>query len=264
MPTIASPIAGGVGLVLLAAGAGVFAKGVQLLVSAGSFVRSDTVDVLEAGNAEGPIDTVGAARSYEETLSSPLDAVDCLVYEYESKRRLGDDTYRIVESGQRGVPFLLEDETGSILVDPTDASLELATGVTIGAPQGGAERVDAAESEEPAWEFEERYRTDHGTGLASDLGFTENKHPSHERYEEFRLDVGETVHVRGTVDTGESGARTGGAVSGVVRGTEQDDLLISDTTKRRAILRMLFGTVVLTLVSVALVGGGYLVATIGF
>lgn len=98
---------------------------------------------------------------------------------------------RTRRGSREAVPFLLDDGTGSVLVDPTDASLRLAE-VWVADPA-------TRPSERPGSTLRD---------AADDLLGARTYDRS---YYESRLDEGETVTVRGRIDADESLAALGSA-----------------------------------------------------
>lgn len=122
---IALVMFGGAGVVAIWWGAVNFRDGYQMWshepVNAGA-VASET----------GVVEVTGTARPMEETVVAPYSEQECLAHEYRTKVQRndvggGDDTseWRTVESGSESVPFLLEDGSGSVAVDPDGAELSM-------------------------------------------------------------------------------------------------------------------------------------------
>jgi hypothetical protein len=78
----------------------------------------------------GPVEVEGTAKPLEDTLSSPRENVDSLVYEHVVKEKhvdhdpdQGTDTeWRTVVNDTETVPFVVEGEGGSAVVDPEGAT----------------------------------------------------------------------------------------------------------------------------------------------
>jgi hypothetical protein len=77
--------------------------------------------------AMGIVEIHGRVKQAEKLLVSPFSKVDCVYFKYkiEERRRKGGkrpSTYwATIGSGKMHVPFLAEDETGTVLVNPTEA-----------------------------------------------------------------------------------------------------------------------------------------------
>ena len=64
----------------------------------------------------------------KETILSPFSNKKCVYYKYtiEEYRRTGKHSHWVtVKKDERSVPFYLKDETGKVLVDPTDAKIDI-------------------------------------------------------------------------------------------------------------------------------------------
>ncbi|MBI2345508.1 MAG: hypothetical protein HYV03_01165 [Deltaproteobacteria bacterium] len=78
--------------------------------------------------AMGQVEVSGAAAPWKETLAAPFTEHACLYYSYtiEEYRRSGKSSRWVtVDKENRGVPFLLRDETGAVLVDPAWADVDI-------------------------------------------------------------------------------------------------------------------------------------------
>lgn len=89
--------------------------------------RVPAVSVL--GVLEGEVNLTGRTRVLDTTLRAPRTGTQSLVYRYVVERRErdsdGDSKWRTVTNETRFVPFLLEDETGAVPVNPS-ASARIA------------------------------------------------------------------------------------------------------------------------------------------
>jgi hypothetical protein len=79
---------------------------------------------------EGPAEIVGTAKPTKEhgTAPAPFTGEDCLVAEWEVEEWDEDDDggqWGSVGEGVDGVPFLVEDDSGEVLVRPQGATLEI-------------------------------------------------------------------------------------------------------------------------------------------
>ena len=96
---------------------------------------NDPIPIDEAHLADGTIEVEGTAEPLSDTLRSPYDNAECLAYSYSKKRKEREKNedgeyetkWRTLDSGDDSVPFLVSDDTGSIPVDPEDATLGLDT-----------------------------------------------------------------------------------------------------------------------------------------
>lgn len=124
----------------------------------------------------------GVAREADRTVRAPFTGRECLAYSWyvdAVTTERGSDGVRfrrnVVDRGREVVPFLVDDGTGSVLVDPKGSELRLAE----------------------AWV--EDYRPDPAD--RGDLVFDVGAFPGWEQYDphyyEARLDEGETVSLHG-------------------------------------------------------------------
>jgi hypothetical protein len=79
--------------------------------------------------AMGMVEVFGeAVPAKGSLLKGPLSSKDCVYYKYEiqEQRKSKNSTYwATIRSGEERKPFYIKDETGTVLVDPNGASLEL-------------------------------------------------------------------------------------------------------------------------------------------
>jgi hypothetical protein len=67
----------------------------------------------------GPVAVEGVAREHRETVESPVAGREALLVQYRRHRPEGDGSP--AEERTDAVPFVVEDETGRVLLDPRDA-----------------------------------------------------------------------------------------------------------------------------------------------
>ena len=197
----------------------------------------------------GPVSISGTAMQYEDSLVSPFTGTECLALSYEVEERRTTDkgtSWIEIDSGRGAVPFLLEDETASVLVDPSKVRLGLDTSTTIEVDGGDRppariqefiDRTDDVDSEERTW----------------DLKIIELKVGDDRRYIERRLDPGESVTVFGEVHS-ESGVSTrAGQVNAVLKAGDHP-LILSETTPLRTVFRVFWPVFVAALIGIGLLG----------
>ncbi|WP_336000232.1 GIDE domain-containing protein [Halorientalis halophila] len=197
----------------------------------------------------GPVSISGTAVQYEDSLPSPFTGTESLALAYEVQERRTTDkgtTWVEIDSGRAAVPFLLEDETASVLVDPSTVRLGLDTSTTIDVAGGDRpparirefiDRTEAVDSEERTW----------------DLKIIELKVGDDRRYIERRLDPGESVTVFGEAHS-ESGVSTrSGQVNAVLKAGDHP-LVLSETTPFRTVFRVFWPVIVVALIGIALLG----------
>lgn len=92
----------------------------------------EPVDAVDARYESGVVEVTGTAKSLEDTVVAPYSQESCLAHEYRTKQRqndVGDDDtpdWRTVESGSNRVPFVVEDDTGAVPVDPEGADISMS------------------------------------------------------------------------------------------------------------------------------------------
>ena len=94
---------------------------------------SDPIPAGDVINQEGQVEVEGTARIFEETLTGKYSDKTALVQSWkrERKREKTDDDgnttteWDTVSKGTDSVPFLIEDDSGTIAVDPADAQLSI-------------------------------------------------------------------------------------------------------------------------------------------
>ena len=248
--------AGGLLLVVGLVGGGLLALGfVVREIGAIRQVLGPSTDVFSlATGTTGPVSISGTAMQYEDSLVSPFTGTECLALAYEVDERRSTDkgtTWVEIDSGRAAVPFLLEDETASVLVDPSTVRLGLDTSTTIEVDGGDRpperiqefiDRTDDVDSEERTW----------------DLKIIELKVGDDRRYIEHRLDPGESVTVFGEVSS-ESGVSTrSGQVNAVLKAGAHP-LILSETTPLRTVLRVFWPVLVAAVIGIGLLGAAALV-----
>ncbi|WP_122089506.1 GIDE domain-containing protein [Halalkalicoccus subterraneus] len=224
-------------LVLAVCGLVVFGS---LLVAGGEFRTAYRVFSTPTGrvsdlltDSNRTIELQGTARIAERILSGPFTGADCLlcgtvVEEYESSQHGGSWTE--VDSVTQSVPFVLADDSGSVLVDPRMADVRLSR-------DSEAVRVDGGTA--PPGRIR-RYIEDNDDVSCEnsrlDLRLFSLPTGSDRRYTERRLRPGSEVYVLGQArpETGRAGS-----ANAVVGFGDEVGLLISDRSPRSTGLRAL-------------------------
>lgn len=194
-------------IVVLAGGGGALLSllGIGYLVSAVRVKRSDPVDVRALRDPAGAVELEGTAGVHEDTDRSPFTDTESLVHRWRIERRRpgggtsGTSKWATVDAGVETHPFVLDDETGAVLVEPAGANLQLETTETVGVDGGESPPATVADYLEST----------------ADLEVDDDQE---RRFHEARLDPGDDVHVVGPVrETGHSVDLPGGvdAVLGV-------------------------------------------------
>lgn len=227
LPLPAVLIFAGIGLFLLGAGLREAIRAVRLR-------RTAPTPVSALSEAGGRVVVTGVARRADRTVTAPFTGRDCLAYSWHvdavtpERSRDGVQFRRnVVDRGREAVPFLVDDGTGTVLVDPAGSDLRLAESWVEDYRPDPADRGDLVFDMEgfPDWEQYDR------------------------RYHEARLDEGETVSVHGTVRAdGEElrAGRVGVRIAG--RGTlvsDVDDRTMARRSLRAAAISVTLGAVVL-------------------
>jgi hypothetical protein len=84
----------------------------------------DTPTSRIASAAQGYVELAGRGKPLsDKPLFSKLNGLPCLWYRYQIKRKHNNNDWRIEDKGESNEPFMLEDETGSCIIDPTGAEI---------------------------------------------------------------------------------------------------------------------------------------------
>jgi hypothetical protein len=77
-----------------------------------------------ASAAQGYVELHGVGRPLDiNPLHSPVSGAACLWYRYQVERRTGDNKWEVVEQDQSHTSFVLDDGSGTCLVDPEGAEI---------------------------------------------------------------------------------------------------------------------------------------------
>lgn len=238
IPLEATLIFAGIGLFLTGAGVREAVRAYRLRSTRATPVSSLT-------DASGRVVVSGVARRADETVTAPFTRREALAHSWHVEalsREWSTDGVRhrwaVVDRGKGAVPFLVDDGTGSVLVDPQGATLRLA------------------EAAVPDYEPDPAERDTLDVDFASLRRLAGESDP---RYFEARLDEGETVSVHGVV--GADGARLdAGRVGLRISGS---GTLVSDVDDRTAAKRSVRAAAVSTVLGL-LVLGGLAILSVGF
>lgn len=129
----------GMGIVFVAVGLTTLARrGVPAAGRAYGLWANDPVSVRDLYLERGAVEVEGTAEPIEDegTISSPYTGTECLAFEFEhkeSRQRVHDDdtTWRIVEHGATSRPFSVTDDTGTVAVDPAEATLSFDRDIVV-------------------------------------------------------------------------------------------------------------------------------------
>lgn len=104
-------------------------RGVPAFGRAVTLWTKDPIPVRDLHLHDGSVEVVGVAEPIDEygTIQSRYSGTECLAYRYEEKKsqiRHGRrDKWRVVERGSVRRPFTVTDNTGTVTVDPSGATL---------------------------------------------------------------------------------------------------------------------------------------------
>jgi hypothetical protein len=170
--------------------------------------RNDPVAVMDAANVDGAVELEGTAESGGRTLQAPFTGTACLICEYEVQEYRSSNNgghWKTLAEHHDAVPFIVEDDTGSVAVDVEGAEFPLDVDA----------KIESGKDETPPksiQRFLDGIGVDREEGGVSSFGPISIKRGDRRRYIERRLDLGDAVHVYGQTRYG----RTVGDVSGTV------------------------------------------------
>ena len=167
--------------------------------------RTDPTDVRSIRPEMDVVELTGTARPAGSALTAPLSRGDALAYDYDVRVESGDDSHR-VEGDAENVPFVLDDGTGEVLVNPNGARWSL---------EEQQWKID--DGEEPPASLREYLDENDGDGAASSVLYKRDRY-----FREERLEPGEDVYVYGPVKSGPHEDAPNTAVDAYV-GTDTDE-----------------------------------------
>jgi hypothetical protein len=249
------------GGVFVAVGLFVLGNGVREFRTVYHVLTNDPVSVRELPNRSGPVEIEGtvAIPDGDDPVRSRFTDTECLAYEYEAQeyRSSGKSgSWRTLDEGGERVPFLVEDDTGAVRVDPEGADLRL---------EGHTTRVDGGE--EPPERIARYVASTDAVDTqdeSMDLVVAELNYGHDQRFVERRLDPGEEVYVYGTTREASGGGWGSRLVDAAVEdGDSVPEFVVSDTSERgtawrigkRAVSMVAFGLVFAGVGTVAVVLG---------
>lgn len=198
-------------------------------------LTNEPVSVREVASRTGPVEIEGTATDDDgQTVTAPFTDTACLAYEFEAQeyRSSGKtSSWHTLDEGGDAVSFLVEDDTGTVLVDPTGADLRFEEH-TLEVPGG---------TEPPEWIARYISATDEidPQNKTANLIVAEFDYGRDQRFVERRLGVGESVYVYGQVRRVPSGQWRRGLVDGIISGGEGTPVfVISDTSERETAWRI--------------------------
>lgn len=198
------------------------------------FLRGREIDVFDlTTGTTGPVVLRGRARKAERALEAPFTGRACLAVQYaveERRETKNGSTWEEIHGGAGAVPFVLEDDTGSVLVEPDRFRL--------GLDRAAAIRVDGGERPpEQIREFVERSEAVDSEEKTLDLKVVELNVGDDRRYVEHRLEPGETVTVFGEA-VPRSGRSIGAGQVNAAIGPGSNRVVLSETSPTWTVLRV--------------------------
>ena len=229
-----STIALGGGGLLLLVGLAALVKTKQSLGPVIEIYRNDPIAVQDLVYHEGPAEVEGTARGDEKGAKTPFTETVCLAYEYEVKEYQSSGKsshWKTLDEGQHWVPFLVEDATGAVRIDGAAAELHLSEEtLTLQPGEQPPDRI--AQYIEETEDVKQQDRT-------IDLGITELTLGNRQKFIERRLDIDESVHVYGAVASAPAGEWGSNLVDAMLTSNERTPLIISDSSERGTVWRLL-------------------------
>lgn len=201
--------------------------------------------------AMGMVEVYGkAVPAFGKILKSPLMEKECVYYRFkvEERRGSGKSTRWVtILSGDDSIKFWLQDETGSVLVDPKGASVDIPADFSLDSHMG---------SDPPP--TVQRLLKAHGMGFEGFLGINKSM-----RYAEHMIEPNNMVYVMGTAGDNpfkEEATAVKGSEDVMIQKGENETFYISDR-QEKDILRSLgwksaggvFGGGLLTVGSLAVI-----------
>lgn len=194
--------------------------------------HGDPVAVRDLEHREGPVEVQGTAVGDGRAVVAPFSGRECLACRYavDEYRSAGKHSHwETLTEGAGGVPFLVDDGTGTVPVDPAGADLRLEAHTT---------RVDAGdEPPERIAEYVQQTDPVDPNDQTWDLGVLELHVGNDQRFLERRLDPGEDVYVYGSVARpAEAPAWGSDRVDAEIGGG--NPFVVSDTSERKTAWRI--------------------------
>jgi len=223
-----SPALLATGLVLLALGLVGLDRSATGLRPAVRILREEPVEIRELPTHDGPVEIRGTATPADgKGVEAPFSETMCLAAEYEvlEHRSSGKSSHwKSLDEGAMAAPFLVEDDTRRVRVDPRGATLHL---------EADTLQVDGGSEPPPriAQYIRENEAIDH-QNKSVDLLVTELEYGNDQRFVERRLHAGETAHIYGSVAPADGGEWGSSLVGAVVTDSDAAALVVSDTSER--------------------------------
>jgi hypothetical protein len=220
---------------------------------------------------------LSAIISNADYIKSPFAQVDCVYYEYliqeyEEETTTDSDgnvetnsTWRTIDSGERRVKFYVEDDTGEVLVDPSNAEIKAPLKHMYEQTRGSIWTIDSIKELLTEWNNDNITKLDTSdwqlTPVDPNKWIVSSPREGDRRYYEYYLEPGERLFIMGTA------ASEPGVLNDIIikKGSNEPTFLISykseeellKTLKLKAGALIIFGCV---LIIVGFIIGGYLLS----
>lgn len=211
---------------VVAVGLGLLTLGGYRLRPAIRRYRREPIDVYEATQASGAVGLRGTVRPDGHVLEAGFTGIDCVAFRYEIEEyRSGGQgsSWETIASGGQFAPFRLEDDTGSILVEPHGD--EIAFG------EEWSTEVDSDETVQGRPRaFLESERVEPGEAGELSIGPLSVGTGDRRRYSEARLEPDDPVAVDGPVEYDPEASREwgSGAVNAAVRSSADTRVVVAE------------------------------------
>lgn len=244
-------------LALVSAGVALLAVGVRRLGPELRRYRREPTDVFEATRTSGPVGLRGTVRPDEHVLEAGFTGIDCVAFRYDvGEYRSGGrgSNWETIASGGQFAPFHLEDDTGSILIEPhgdeitfdDEWSIEVDREETV---QGHPREFLEAEAVEP------------GAAGERSIGPLSFGTGDRRRYTEARIEPGGPVAVDGPVEYDPDAGREwgSGSVNAAVRSSDDTPVVVAAGERMPLLQDGVAISIGLVLGGIAVIGYGLLV-----
>lgn len=159
--------------------------------------------------AMGPVEIKGTAQKHEEILTSPFSDEECVAYTYSINKYTqdsdGNSDWNTAEAGKKAVPFLIDDGTGRVLVEPEGAEMEMTENNMYELKEGEENPTEVQSFLDQRTELFENHEDLGITGMAelvtsTDVRLGDADDSGRRRYAETYIPVGDEVYVYGRAE----------------------------------------------------------------
>jgi len=180
--------------------------------------------------AMGLVEIYGKVLPAERgTMRSPLSNKDCVYYRYRVEEMRGSGKNRhwvTIKRGEEGVPFFLKDETGTVLVDPAGARIEIPVDNEFNSSWG----------KDPP-EQVKKFLNSQGLNFESFLGMNKTM-----RYREWFVEPGDKLYIMGTAEDNpyleEATAKNSVEDIMIGKGAHEKNFYISDSEEKEILKKL--------------------------